>query len=358
MNKIEIFVPAKFTTAPLDTAELETKTNKRWQYASFGRVSLFHILKNLSLQRILVPVYICASILEPLKKLGMIPVFYDLDKRDLNASLESIEYLSEKYNIKVVLVASMYGNAADLVEIERYCKEREIFLIDDSAQSFGAILEGRMVGTFGNAGFFSFSPGKPTAGHMGSLFWSDKNITIKRSASCLFHYLKWKDFQLNRLYRYERKRYATFINYVIRMYSRVYDSYNDDICKFEYEILGGIVKDLFEGKFDFRKVYQEAFYNRFGTNNYFRVVRHLRGEPSPHKLVMLFHCRIQAENFQNYLFDNKIFSMKGYQMLSNDFTYLPNAKEVEGKIVELPIEDECEKMNYLFKKVEAFVYNH
>jgi len=168
--KINIFTPPRFTKQPLDIEYLNNTTNKQWHYTSNGRASIYQILKPLNITQILVPVYICETVLVPLKKLNIKPIFYDLDIDDLNPSLESIEKLSKKYDVKAVLVASIYGNPANLVEIEKYCFKNNIFLIDDAAQSFGAKLDGRLVGTFGDAGFFSFSPGKPTAGHMGSFF--------------------------------------------------------------------------------------------------------------------------------------------------------------------------------------------
>ena len=80
--------------------------------------------------------------------------------------------LGKLHGVSAVLVVSMYGNPADYHRIERICKQNKWFMIDDAAQSMGAELDGKPVGTFGNAGFYSFSPGKPTAGPMGAFYWS------------------------------------------------------------------------------------------------------------------------------------------------------------------------------------------
>ena len=58
--------------------------------------------------------------------------------------------------ISCLLVASMYGNPADMVQLEGLCKEHGIKLIDDAAQSFGAKIQDRFIGTFGDAGFMAF----------------------------------------------------------------------------------------------------------------------------------------------------------------------------------------------------------
>ena len=54
---------------------------------------------------------------------------------------------------------------------------------------------------------------------------------------------------------------------------------------------------------------------------------------------------------------NNIMVLNGYELLSDDLSDLPNAKYIDKKVVELPIEDDKIKMAYLFEKVEEFVRN-
>ena len=85
---LEAFVPPAFAPAPLDLAELNRRTGKTWQYAASGRAALFHILRGFDVrERLLVPGYICDTVLEPLRRLGIAPVFYDVDARDLNGTI-------------------------------------------------------------------------------------------------------------------------------------------------------------------------------------------------------------------------------------------------------------------------------
>lgn len=65
-------------------------------------------------------------------------MYCDIDIEDLNISYES---LIEKYNYSkasCVIVPSLYGNPANLSKIEKFCNEHNIYMIDYSAQSFGA----------------------------------------------------------------------------------------------------------------------------------------------------------------------------------------------------------------------------
>lgn len=349
--KINLFTPPKFIKKEIDLKNIEQDTKKRWHYSSKGRVSLYHILKPLKTSKILIPAYICSTVLEPLKRLGIEAIFYDLDIGDLNPSLESIKYLSKKFDVKVVLVASMYGNPANLEEIEAYCKENEIFMIDDGAQSWSAKLNNKYIGAFGNAGFFSFSPGKPTAGHMGSFFWSDKIYDIIRTKHCFLHFVNWVYFYFVRYNGYKTSGLLKKIwTYVYIIVNRTIDIYDDDICSFEKKILGGIL----ESKFEFRKFYTKSFSDKFKSNQNFKVLREVRGESNPHKIVVVFFTKEQAKEFLLYMKKNNISVLNGYSLLTEDLQYLPNAKKVDKKVVELPIEDDEKKMNYLFKKVEEF----
>ena len=356
--KIDIFTPPKFTKKPLDVNSLNNLTNKNWQYSANGRASIYHILKSINTDKILIPIYICETVLIPLKKLNITPIFYDVELEDLNASLDSIKSLSKNNNVKAVLVASMYGNPANLVEIEKYCKDHNIYMIDDAAQSFGSKLDNRYIGTFGNAGFFSFSPGKPTAGHMGSFFWSESLIDIKRTNHFLTHYIRWLDFYVNRYKTYNsyNKILKKIINITSRILLKYMNIYNDNICKFEEEIVGGILSDNFNGKFGFREKYQEYFFNEFNSSQSFRILKSIRGTANNHKLVVLFYEDGIAQKFLKYMFENSIYALNGYRLLFSNVENFPHAKSIEGKVVELPIEDDEEKMNYLFQKVREFEY--
>jgi dTDP-4-amino-4,6-dideoxygalactose transaminase len=354
--QIKIFTPPKFNKNNLDINNLNNITNKKWQYSANGRSSIYHILKDLNIKKILIPIYICQTVLEPLKKLKMEPIFYDIDIKDLNFSLESIKVLSKKYNIKVILIASMYGNPADLVEIEKYCKENNIYLIDDAAQSFGAMLDNRYIGTFGNAGFFSFSPGKPTAGHMGSFFWADRNININRSKHCFTHYLRYLNFNVNRynIYKTTNIFYKNILIYLNLILTKFIDIKDDDICNFEKEIIGGILNSNLYNKFNFRQNYFYKFTDLFNDNKFFNVLKNIRGQSNNHKFILIFYTQECAKSFLNYMNENNIYVSNGYSLLTNKLDSLQNAKSIDKMVVEIPIEDDEDKMSYLFKKVEEF----
>ena len=63
-------------------------------------------------------------------------------------------------NTSAVLVVHLYGKPCKMDEISTFCKERGLKLVEDCAQSHGAKFNGRMTGSFGDFGAFSFYPTK------------------------------------------------------------------------------------------------------------------------------------------------------------------------------------------------------
>jgi dTDP-4-amino-4,6-dideoxygalactose transaminase len=90
---------------------------------------------------------------------GATPVFADIDARTFNITAESVAgVLTER--TRAVIPVHLFGQPVDLAPIATLCRPRGIALIEDAAQAFGARIDGRKVGTLGDAGCFSFYPTK------------------------------------------------------------------------------------------------------------------------------------------------------------------------------------------------------
>jgi len=347
--EIKKFVPPKILKKNLDLNRLNDITQKKWQYATTGKSALFQILKKFKNKKILIPSYICHSVLVPIEELNMIPIYYDIDTDDLNASIDSVKHLFASCDVNIMLIASMYGNPADYSFFEEYCENNSIYLIDDGAQSFGAKVDERYVGTFGNAGFFSFSPGKPTAGHLGAFFWSDDEIHIERTSHELLHRFKWYDFYLNRYCAYAQ--YNIIFKWSVNMMARIlYKStsyHNDGISQFEQDILGGIIDGVLTDQYSYRRVQHDKYYELFKDISIFKIIIGLRGRPNNHKLILLFFDIDEAVKFRKFLASNNIYCSSGYNLHIPHSRSLEKLKYITGRIVEIPIENSAERMNYL-----------
>lgn len=89
---------------------------------------------------------------------GAVPVFVEPDEYYQIDADKIEEKITEK--TKAVMVVHLYGHVADMDKITDICKRHGLKLIEDCAQSHGALYKGKMTGTFGDAGCFSFYPSK------------------------------------------------------------------------------------------------------------------------------------------------------------------------------------------------------
>ena len=89
---------------------------------------------------------------------GAIPVFVDPDEfYNLDASKIEEKITSKT---KAILVVHLYGQAANMIEIKAISDKHNLYLIEDCAQSHGAHFAGKVTGTWGDIGCFSFYPTK------------------------------------------------------------------------------------------------------------------------------------------------------------------------------------------------------
>lgn len=89
---------------------------------------------------------------------GATPVFVEPDGHYQIDADKIEERITER--TKAVMVVHLYGLVADMDKIGTICKKHGLKLIEDCAQSHGAGFHGKMTGTFGDIGCFSFYPSK------------------------------------------------------------------------------------------------------------------------------------------------------------------------------------------------------
>ena len=132
------------------------------------------------LDEVILPSYVCKEVLEAVVRVGAKPIFADIAS-DLHMTVESIRAAITP-KTKCVIVAHLFGKAAPIDEIEKFLEGMNIYLIDDAAQSFGAKLRGRLLGTFGDCGIVSCGPGKALAGSGGGLLVTNNSNLYKRAS--------------------------------------------------------------------------------------------------------------------------------------------------------------------------------
>ena len=90
---------------------------------------------------------------------GATPVLVDVNKDDLNMAPNSIKN-SITSKTKAILPVHFAGKICDMTEIKKIARKYGLFIIEDCAHAIGTKKKNKHVGTFGDAGCFSFYPTK------------------------------------------------------------------------------------------------------------------------------------------------------------------------------------------------------
>jgi len=125
----------------------------------------------------ILPSYCCESVVTAVVRTGAAPVFCDMNE-EYNPDAENMAVLIDR-DVKAIIFPHLFGNPADIDRMEDILSKSrlrsKVLLIDDAAQSFGARLNGKLVGTFGDAGIISFGPGKTMIASGGGLLITDSD---------------------------------------------------------------------------------------------------------------------------------------------------------------------------------------
>ena len=117
---------------------------------------------------------------EVISLLGAIPVFVDIDPRTYNIDPHLIEQaLSPK--TRAILPVSLYGQCAEMDQINRIAESHGLPVIEDAAQSLGATHRTRQSGGISTIGCTSFFPSKPLGcyGDGGACFTDDDTLAAR-----------------------------------------------------------------------------------------------------------------------------------------------------------------------------------
>lgn len=112
--------------------------------------------------------------------IGAKPVFVEIKEDDYTIDpLKIEEKITDK--TKVIIAVHLYGQCADMDEINKIAKKHDLYVLEDAAQAHGALYKGRKAGSLGDAAEFSFYPGKNLGamGDAGCVVTNNKEIAEK-----------------------------------------------------------------------------------------------------------------------------------------------------------------------------------
>ena len=110
----------------------------------------------------------------PVKYEGAEAVFIDTEYDTWNMDPEALKKAFEIYpEVKVVVIAHLYGTPGKIDEIKAVCEEHNAVIIEDAAESLGATYKGKQTGTFGTHSVISFNGNKIITGSSGGMLLTD-----------------------------------------------------------------------------------------------------------------------------------------------------------------------------------------
>ena len=108
---------------------------------------------------VITPTYTYIATSLAISMTGAKPVFVDIEEKTYCLDVSKIEKAITK-KTKAILPVHLYGHPADIEPIIQIAKKHKLKVIEDCAQAHGALYKNQKVGSFGDAGCFSFYPTK------------------------------------------------------------------------------------------------------------------------------------------------------------------------------------------------------
>tara|TARA_B110001450_G_C17645150_1_gene490899 strand:+ start:999 stop:2087 length:1089 start_codon:yes stop_codon:yes gene_type:complete len=305
---------------------------------SSGTNAIYLALKAIGIKKddhVLVPSLSWVSTFTAVKMLGAEPIGVDIDD-DFIITLDDIKKRITK-KTKAIIVVYFTGYFKKIIGLKDFCRTRKIKIIEDCAQSFGAINNGEPNGKFGDLACFSMNPMKVFGGYgdAGAVSFNSKSIYIKIKSL----------------------RYAGTINKEIVINADL----NHKIDSLQAMILLEQLKSL--KKKIKKRILNASFYEKQLTSKihkpkFFSDNRHVY-----YTYSILVNDR---DNLIKYLSKNGIetkiqhpFIISDHPGLKNKFNKkFLNAKKIANKILSIPIHEKLKfkELNYIVKKINKY-YN-
>ncbi len=249
---------------------------------------------------------------------GAKPIYVDVNEKDYLINFSLIEKKISK-KTKAIIPVNLYGQCANYSAINKIAKKYNLKVIEDCAQSAGALHKGRPSGSFGDLGAFSFYPTKNLGGYGdgGMIVTSNKDF-----------YLKCKKL---RKYGMEKLYYSDFHGVNSRL-----DEIHAAILNFKLKKLNSNIKK----RRSIAKIYDENLKNT-------DLILPTENEENLHAYYVYVVRHKRRDDIMNYLKKNNIFcnisypfpihSMKGYKKLNKKKIILKKTDMLSKQIFSLPM---------------------
>lgn len=202
--------------------------NSKYQFINSASQGIYLLLKSFDLKigdKVGLPPLLCNSVTDAILKAGLFPYYFDINNDFI---LKFDENHFGNSGIKALILPHLYGALHPKTEeIVNWCKKKRVFLISDTAQSFGLKFFDTPAIELGDGGVYSFGFGKASSCAGGAIVYNlthkivySKNPIIKLFNNNLSHFnLASRTYGLATIYKNNfSKRYYGFISQIVSDY--------------------------------------------------------------------------------------------------------------------------------------------
>ena len=297
---------------------------------------LINLKKN---DEVILPSYGFVSVANAIVLRGAKPVFADVDKDNLNISIDDIKSKITK-KTKAIYIIHYAGNSCEMKELIKIKKKHKLFLIEDAAHAFMGKFENKNLGTIGDIGVFSFHETKNiTSGQGGCISINNKSL-IKRANFILDKGTNRREFLSN----YKKK----IINpkYNKNFYSWVDVGSEYRAPELSCALLYSQLKKIFEIQNKRERIWLQ-YRNLIGklkSNKFYLIEPKKNTTSTYHILGLIFNTQRLANNFKVWMQNNGIAATFHYVPLHNSLMgkkfnskRLVITENIYKKVVRLPL---------------------
>ena len=282
---------------------------------------------------IIVPVNTWISTAEAVINNGFKVVFCDVDLNDYTICVKDLKKKISN-NTKAIIAVHLYGNPANMIEIKKLIKNKNIRIIEDCAQAHGTKINNTHVGTFGDFGTFSFFPGK----NLGAFGDGGAIITNSRS-----------------LYEYCVRARG---HGALKKYDHKFSGRNSRLDTIQSAVLRIKLKS-YNKSIKLRNKLASIYFNKL--NHLKQIKTYKLKKNNTHSLHQFVIRTNKRDKLREYLSKFKIDTMIHYPYMLNQLSFFPkknlkNSKNLGNKILSLPISEEHSKkeIEFVSKKIKDF----
>lgn len=187
LDRIQAVLERNFLNDGPETAELEGRIARlvgarHAVCVTSGTAALFLALRASGVgpgDEVIVPDLTFIASANAVALTGATPVLVDIDARTLTIDVEAtVAAITER--TRAIMPVHVSGRSADMAGLARVAQAQHLAIVEDAAEGFMSSGHGRLLGTHGGAGCYSFSPNKTvTAGQGGAIVTDDDDLYLR-----------------------------------------------------------------------------------------------------------------------------------------------------------------------------------